>query len=337
MSKPFLIAEVGLYHEGSLGRAIQLIKTLAKYQIDAVKFQTHFSKAESSANEEFRTNSFVQDKSRQEYWDRTGFSKSQWKRIYNECIENNIEFMSSPFSLEAVKFLSGLGMKKWKIPSGEVPNSFLLEAIGKCEGLVILSSGMSKTSELKKAISILRRTKAPEEISILQCTSQYPCPPELLGLNLLQEFRKEFGVENIGLSDHSGEIFGPILGAFSGAKMIEFHVCLSKDDFGPDVSSSIEIPSLDDMIQGIDFANRALVSPVNKDKVSQSLESMRALFVQKIFVKTPLKAGSTITQEHLITRKSSIGISVEEINNILGSELSRDVGANSPLTWSDLK
>ena len=265
------------------------------------------------------------------------FSKIQWKMIYDECLKNNIEFMSSPFSLEAVKLLSKLGMKKWKIPSGEVPNSFLLEAVGKCEGLVILSSGMSETSELKNAISILRRTKAPEEICILQCTSQYPCPPELLGLNQLQEFKKEFEIENIGLSDHSGEIFGPILGAFSGAKMLEFHVCLSKNDFGPDVSSSIEISSLNEMINGIDFANRAFLNPVEKDKVAQNLVGMRTLFVQKIFAKCALKAGSIINQEHLITRKSSIGISVEEINKILGGELSRDVEANSPLTWKDLK
>ncbi|MBA2561832.1 MAG: N-acetylneuraminate synthase family protein, partial [Chitinophagaceae bacterium] len=148
MTSPYIIAEIGQAHEGSLGIAHSYIDALAETGIDAIKFQTHIAEAESSIYEPFRIKFSYEDNSRVEYWKRMEFTKDQWKGLKQHCEERGLEFLSSPFSNAAVALLEGLGINKFKIGSGEVNNFLLLNQVANTGKDIILSSGMSNYEEL---------------------------------------------------------------------------------------------------------------------------------------------------------------------------------------------
>ena len=172
----FVIAEVGLTHDGSVGLAHAFIDAIAETGADGVKFQTHIAAAESTPSEPFRVNFSHEDRTRYDYWQRMEFSQAQWQGLREHSEEKNLVFLSSPFSIEAVELLDSVGMQVWKIPSGEVSNIAMLDRVAATGLPVILSSGMSPLSELDVAVERIRSAKAP--IAVLQCTTAYPCPPE---------------------------------------------------------------------------------------------------------------------------------------------------------------
>src|SRR2546423_1668292 len=125
-SRVLIIAEIGSVHDGSVGNAINLIDAAAECGADIVKFQTHIASAETLRNAP--APSYFKSEPRYEYFERTAFSGAEWKGIKQHCESRNVEFMSSPFSVEAVALLEDIGVKRYKIPSGEVTNLPLLEA-----------------------------------------------------------------------------------------------------------------------------------------------------------------------------------------------------------------
>ena len=129
MNSTYIIAEVAQSHEGSLGLAHSFIDAVAKSGADAVKFQTHIAEEESTPEEKFRIKMSSQDKDRFEYWKRMEFTESQWLELFKHCVDRNIDFISSPFSRKAISLLSRIGMKIWKLGSGEVLSNDLLDYI----------------------------------------------------------------------------------------------------------------------------------------------------------------------------------------------------------------
>ncbi len=202
--KVLLIAEIAQAHEGSLGLAHSYIDALAETGVDAIKFQTHIAEAESSALEPFRVRFSYEDETRYDYWRRMEFTPSQWIGLREHCDRVGLEFISSPFSLAAVDLLETVGVKRYKIGSGEVSNLLLLEKIARTGKPVILSSGMSSFAELSAACKLLLSFGI--SISILQCTTAYPTKPEQWGLNVMEEMRNQFELPT-GFSDHSGDIY----------------------------------------------------------------------------------------------------------------------------------
>src|SRR5680860_1461228 len=166
-----VIAEIAQAHEGSIILAHSYIEALSKTGVDAVKFQVHIAEAESSIHEPFRVK-FSNDKSRYDYWKRMQFSLEEWKSLKERCEQLNLEFIASPFSNAAVDLLEEVGVKRYKIGSGEVNNFLLLEKIANTGKPLILSSGMSSYLELDKTVKFLEDRDV--EYSILQCTTAYP-------------------------------------------------------------------------------------------------------------------------------------------------------------------
>lgn len=144
-----IIAEIGSVHDGSFGNAIQLIKAAAECGADVVKFQTHIAEAETLKNAPLPP--YFKGEPRYEYFKRTGFDEGQWKGLKDECEANNVMFLSSPFSLEAVDLLEKIGADMYKVPSGETTNTPLLERLASTGKPVMLSTGMSDWSEIDRA------------------------------------------------------------------------------------------------------------------------------------------------------------------------------------------
>ena len=228
----YIIAEVGNTHEGSLGLAKQFIKTAKEVGADAVKFQTHMFEFESTTKA--KNPYYFKSESRKAYFERTGFSKREWNQIKNFAEnEIGIDFISSPFSIEAVDLLEDLNVSSYKIPSGEVSNIPLLEKISKLNKPVYLSTGMSSWDEIDDAVSIFMQANC-DNITILQCTSDYPCEPQRSGLNIISQLKNRYKNFNVGFSDHTNGVYA-ILGAITlGASVVEKHLTLSKRMYGSD-------------------------------------------------------------------------------------------------------
>lgn len=330
----FIIGEVGLAHDGSLGLAHAYIDEVARGGADAVKFQTHIAEAESTPAEPFRVKFSRQDATRYEYWKRMEFSETQWQGLAGHARERGLVFLSSPFSREAVDLLVRVGMSMWKVPSGEVSNLALLDAMVATGRPILLSSGMSAVAEVDKAVE--RVTRAGLPLALLQCTTAYPCPPERIGLNMITFFRARYGCF-VGLSDHSGTIYPGIAAATLGSEVLEVHVTMSRGMFGPDVPASVTIEELRQLVDGVRFVERMRANPVDKDAVAADMAPLRAIFTKSLVARTPLAAGTVLTGAHLAAKKPGTGIPAERLPDVIGRTLRRDIAADAVIREDDLE
>ncbi len=318
----FIIAEMGLSHDGSLGAAYAFIEAAAKTGVQAVKFQTHIASAESTKEEKFRVKIFPQDKTRKDYWERTAFSKDQWKELKEYTEKNKMTFLSSPFSLEAAELLYEIGIKGWKIGSGELNNLPFLIELTKFKLPFLLSTGMAYDEEIEKAVSVITEKKG--ELVLLQCTNCYPCPPEKWGLNLISEYKKKYHVP-VGFSDHSGTIYAGLAAHSLGANVLEVHVTFHKSCFGPDVSSSLTFEELAELVKGTKYLSKALASPVEKNKEADSLKEMRQLFTKSIVAKKDLKADEVLTFNNIDFKKPVIGVPANRYKEVIGKRILKNL------------
>lgn len=329
-----VIAEVGLAHDGSLGVAHAFIDAISLTGADAVKFQTHIAHAESSPGEPFRVNVFPQDETRYDYWERTSFTEKQWAGLKQHAEDNGLIFMSTPFSIEAVKMLRRIGVKAWKIGSGDTNNILMLDEIAKGNDPVFLSSGMSYLYELDQSIKRLQDKDVP--LLLLQCTNRYPCPPEELGLNMIASYRDRFAVP-IGFSDHSGEI-GPCLSAVTlGAKAVEVHVTWHKECFGPDNKASLTIEELSLLTKNIRLIEDAIANPVDKDLLAENMKDMRLLFTKGLVATKNIIKGEVIEKSHLDAKKPCTGIAVHEYEKVIGKVASCTIQEGKSINWQDVR
>lgn len=322
------IAEIGQAHEGSLGIAHSYIDALAKTGVQAIKWQMHIADAESSSEEPFRVNFSYEDDSRMDYWRRMEFTKDQWIGLKEHSEGLGMEFICSPFSNSAVETLEELGVKRYKIGSGEVSNFLILEKITKTGKEILLSSGMSSYAELDNAVNLIQSFGAP--LSLLQCTTAYPTNPQNWGLNVINELKVRYGLP-VGFSDHSGDIFACLAAATLGADILEFHVVFDKKMFGPDAKASLTIQETSRLIEGVNEINKALNNPIDKS-VNSDFRSLKAIFEKSLAVNKNLRKGQVLTFEDLEAKKpKGQGISAHLFKEVVGRKLTKDL-----VKWSFL-
>jgi N,N'-diacetyllegionaminate synthase len=329
-----IIGEVAQSHDGSLGQAHAFIDAIASAGADAVKFQTHIAHAESTRAEPWRLKFSRQDDSRYAYWERMEFTAEQWAGLKEHADERGLLFLSSPFSLPAVELLDKIGMNVWKIASGEVGNTVLLKRILENRQPVILSSGLSDWSELDEAVSEIRASKT--DYAVLQCTSAYPCPPEKIGLNLIEELQYRYYCP-VGLSDHSGQIYASLAAVARGAEVLEVHVALSREMFGPDVAASVTTAELKQLVEGVRQIEKMLANPVDKHASAAELAELRRNFTKSIYAAEELAAGTILTGRHLILKKPGIGIPAGQMQNLIGQKLVRSLHADELVLLADIE
>jgi N-acetylneuraminate synthase len=330
----FIVAEVGLVHDGSLGNAHAFIDAAAESGADAIKFQTHVAAAEGTREESFRVNVFPQDATRGDYWRRTAFTSEQWASLKQHAEIRHLEFLSTPFSHEAVELLRQLHVRAWKVGSGETNNPFLLEAIAAGNEPVLLSTGLSYVSEVDAAVRFFRDRNIP--LAVLQCTNRYPCPPEHFGLNVMAEYRARYEVP-VGFSDHSGEIAPGLAAVTLGANVLEVHVTWHKHAFGPDVKASLTFEALRELVKGTRIIEQAMASPVDKDVAADGLDPLRKLFTKGIVARVDLPQGTVLLREHLDAKKPCVGVPASAYDTILGKATRREIRRDEHITLADLQ
>jgi N,N'-diacetyllegionaminate synthase len=328
-----IIGEVGIAHDGSLGTAHAFIDAIAAAGADAVKFQTHIAAAESTPSEPFRVKFSRQDATRYEFWQRLEFTEDEWQGLAEHAGDRGLLFLSSPFSLEAVDLLTRLDMRMWKFASGEIGNLPMLDRVIETGRPIILSSGMSDLSELDAAVARVKAAGLP--LAVLQCTTAYPCPPDRIGLNLLSEFRERYG-SFVGLSDHSGTIYPGLAGAALGMNVLEVHVTLSREMFGPDVKASVTTSELRQLVDGVRFIEAMRAHPVDKNTVARDMTPLRNIFTKSVVARRDLPAGTVLAESDLTAKKPGTGIPGVRLPELVGRRLRRAIALDELLRNDDV-
>ena len=325
--QPYIIAEIGSVHDGSFGNAKKLVKLAKNVGASCVKFQMHIADSESKFDAP--SPKFFDEESRYEYFNRTSFSFEQWSQLKIYAENEGIDFLISPFSIEAVQIIRSLGIYDFKIPSGELSNIILLREVAKNYNKVFLSTGMSDMKEIDSAIKVFGEN--PNNLILMQCTSLYPCPLEKVGVNVLDEFREIYGIET-GFSDHTRGMSAAILALAKGARIIEKHLTFSRNMYGSDAWNALEPLEFEQFCRELRDCSKILNSPVNKNDL-KNFESEIKTFKKGIYARKTLPKGHKITIKDLIMLKPFNGIPASKVDEVVGRILKIDVKENLPLEF----
>jgi N,N'-diacetyllegionaminate synthase len=323
-----VIAEIGNNHDGSVRQAERLIEAAAESGADAVKFQTHIAEAEMLPSTPTPPHF---DEPRWDFTKRMELSKDDHVRLKAFAEERGLVFFSSPFSVEAVALLEEVGVPGYKIASGEVTNPPLIEAIAATGKPALLSSGMSGMEDVERAAGILR--EAGSDLIVMQCTSNYPCPPELVNLRAMVAMGERLGAP-FGLSDHTPDIYTSIAAVALGAVAVEKHFTLSKRLYGPDHHASLVPEELARLVEGVRQVEVALGSGLKER--DPSLDPARATFEKSVVARVEIPEGAVLEQEMLTTKRPGTGIPALRISEIVGRRVARTLEPDHQLEEADL-
>ena len=237
IKKPFLIAEIGINHNGSIKIAKKLIDLASKYQFDAVKFQKRNPDISVPENFKYKIRpSPWGDITYLEYKKKIEFGMKEFKEIDRYCKKKKIKWFASPWDIESNEFLKKFNLKFNKVASAMLTNIPLLIQIAKTKRTTFISTGMSSLKDISRAINIFKKNKC--KFYLMHCVSNYPCPTEKLNLQNIINLRKRFKCD-VGYSGHESSV-SPTLMAYSlGANVIERHITLDRSMWGTDQSSSL--------------------------------------------------------------------------------------------------
>ena len=316
----FIIAEAGVNHDGSIDNAYRLIDVAVEAGADAIKFQTFKAESLVSKNVDkanYQKQTTNESESQFEMIKRLELSVDAHKKLIKYCNDKNILFMSSPFDHDSIDLLDELGLKIFKIPSGEITNLPYLRHIGLLAKQVILSTGMSTLQEVGDALTILIDTGTKkEDITVLHANTMYPTPMEDVNLNAILTIQKEFDVD-VGYSDHTLGIEVDIAAAAMGVSVIEKHLTLDNNMDGPDHKASLEPKDFIAMVSAIRNIEKALG---NYEKKPSPSESINMDVVRKSIVANQvIKKGDVLSDNNITTKRPGTGISPMEWDKIIGT------------------
>lgn len=353
----YVIAEAGVNHNGDLALARRLVEVAAEAGADAVKFQTFRAEALATTDAPkagYQRATTDEGESQFAMLRRLELSTEAHRELQALCRTRGIDFLSSPFDLDSLVFLTGeLGLDTIKIPSGEITNGPFLLAAARSARKLIVSTGMSTLDDVREALGVLAfgfirplearpsrpafaaalddadgRRAVTERVTLLHCTSQYPAPDDEINLRAMATLRDKFATP-VGLSDHSVGIAVPIAAAALGARVIEKHFTADRTLPGPDHRASLEPDELAAMIAGIRTVERAMGDGVKAPTASEADTAVVAR--RSLAAAVAIGAGSKFSDTNLGTLRPGTGISPMEYWEWLGQIASRDVAAGSLL------
>lgn len=326
----YIIAEAGVNHNGNLDLALKLCDAAKEAGVDAVKFQTWKTEnivTASARQAAYQTENTGKEESQYDMLKGLELSYDHFRTIQDYCKKIGIDFLSTPDEEESLEFLVSLGLPFIKVGSGEVTNIPYLRKIGSCKKPVILSTGMSNIAQVALAYDTLLQAGA-DGVSLLHCTTNYPCPYNEVNLNAMITLREAFKCK-VGYSDHTMGTEVPVAAVAMGAEIIEKHFTLDKNMEGPDHKASLEPAELKQMVQQIRNIEVALGDGIKRPNKS---ESENAKVVQKsILAKRPIKKGEILTEDILAVKRAGEGISASLWDSVIGAPAIKDFEIDEPI------
>ena len=328
----FIIAEIGINHNGSINIAKKLIDEAKNAGANAVKFQKR--DINSIYREEVLENPNIESQGFEILLDvlkKVELSESEYKEIIKYCNEQNIIFLCTPWDIPSVRFLESLNVPAYKIASADLTNFPLINHIAETKKPVILSTGMSTLEEIEKTIEFMKKKKM--EFVILHSNSTYPAPIELLNLNLIPFFENKFG-SLIGYSGHEQAIIPSLIAAVLGAVILERHITLDKNMEGIDQSSSLEPLEFSQLVMYVREAEKARGNPIKKMSRGEILQ--REILGKSLTSKKNIKKDEIFTNQNIEVKGPAKGLSPQYYFDILGKKSKRDIKKGSYLQTDDL-
>lgn len=334
---PFLIAEAGINHNGSLDLAFKMIEEAKSVGVDCVKFQTF--KAEEFVGDPHQTYTYTSQgkevtESMLEMFRRYEFSKNDWVAIKKKCADVDIAFLSTPQNITDLDLLLELGIEAIKVGSDDFTNLPLLKAYAKTGLPIIVSCGMASLAEVHQSLDSIGTYEGYPTILLL-CTSQYPTPPVDTNLNKLRTLSNLFPELIIGFSDHTqGSIAAPIaLGL--GAVVFEKHFTLDHNLPGPDHWFSEDVADLGNWTKNIRTAHQMLGSSIIKPTGSE--ETMKVLARRSVVALRAIDPGQLLTTENVGLKRPGSGLPAALYDQILGTSAAKKLEKGDLLRLGDFR
>lgn len=329
---PFVIAEIGINHEGSMRKAIRMVDDATKSGAECVKFQSHVVSDEMAPI----AKKVVPGHTTENIWDimeRCAFSESQERELKAYVESKGMIYLCTPFSRAAADRLMRMQVPALKIGSGECNNYPLLEHIAAYGKPVIMSTGMNDLESIRPAVKIFQKRKTP--LALLQCTSMYPTPYEQVRLGAIADLRRAFPGVVVGLSDHSLGIWTALGSVAVGASILEKHFTSSSKWPGPDIAISIDPSELRDLV----FGSRAIHEALGGKKTILSEEQDIINFAYACVVTIrPIRAGESFTKDNIWVKRPGTGeIKAKDYRRVIGKKARRDLPADVQVCWSDIR
>jgi N-acetylneuraminate synthase len=326
----FVIAEIGINHEGSYRKAKKMIKDAHDSGAECVKFQCHI------IEDEMIPNNVIPANAKESIWDimkRCSLSKQEDKKLKKYTEDFNMIYLSTPFSRAAADRLEKMNLPAYKIGSGECNNYPLIKHIASFGKPVILSTGMNNIKSIKKSVDILKNAKI--EFALMHTTSMYPTPYNKVRLGALNDLKKHFPNIPVGLSDHSIGNYTSFASIPLGASIIEKHFTSSKKWIGPDIQVSIDPKELHELIIGCQAIKKSLGGKKNILKEEQPTIDFAYACVVSI---KNIKKGEKFSKENIWVKRPGTGqIKAKEYFKIIGKKAKQNILSDKQLTELDIQ
>lgn len=332
-----VIAEIGANHDGNIARAHQMVNAIAEAGATFVKFQLYT--ADELSSEPLRVVRWgPPGRQREEtvgaMFDRLAVPPQAMAELFTHAREKGMVPFASPFSERGIDLLVEINAPILKIASSDVSHLPMLAHAARTGLPIILSLGKSTLAEADEAVRCLEDNGC-QDVALLHCVAAYPSPMEEMNLRVIPMLQAAFPEHIIGLSDHSLGLTAPIAAATLGARIIEKHVTLSREDEGPDHWFSLEMEDLAQLVRAVRDVEYALGSSRKRVTVSEEVGRQRA--TRSVVASVDLPAGTVLRPEHLLCVRPGGGISPGAIEIIAGMALTRSVTARQQLSWQDFK
>lgn len=332
----FIIAEAGVNHNGDIRVAKALVDMAVRCGADAIKFQTF--KAEDCVDKDcdkvgYQKENDQTQETQYEMLKRLELSFEEFKDLKGYCVIKDIVFLSTPFGMDALKFLMSMNMRVIKLSSTEVTNHPYLQKVAEYNKPIILSTGMSYLEEVRAAVEVIRQS-GNQQITLLHCTTDYPTKLQDVNMRAMKTMAEELQVE-VGYSDHTEDSISAIAAATLGARVIEKHITLDQEMNGPDHKASMMENEFKQYIKNIRSIEILLGDGIKKP--TQVEEIMRIAVRRSIVAKYYLKKGTILTEDLLEYKRPATGLSPVEIYKILGKKIIRDINQDEKIQIEDIE
>lgn len=329
----FIIAEIGVNHNGDINLAKKMIKSASECGVDAVKFQTF--KSEELVTENARTADYQEENTNENsqlaMLKKLELTFDNFKELKDYALKNNVMFISSPFDFKSVDLLETLDVPLYKLGSGELNNFELIDYVQKTNKPIIISTGMATLDEIKETYDFIENK---DNLIILHCITGYPTSFKEANLNFIKTLQKEFDVP-IGFSDHSPGIELPIAAVALGACVVEKHFTLDKNLEGPDHKASLNPKEFKAMVDAIRNVEVAMGDGVRK--FSDNELEIKKVARKSIVLNQDVSEDMIIERRMLSIKRPGTGIPPKFIDDVVGKKLIKDLKANNVLKWDYLE
>lgn len=327
---PLVIAEIGINHEGSLEKAIQMVDDARHAGCECVKFQYHI------IEDEMIPNNVIPGNATESIWEimrRCALKDEEERQLKAYVEQSGLIYLSTPFSRAASDRLHDMGTEWYKIGSGECNNYPLIRHIASFGRPIILSTGMNDIASIRPSVDIIREHKLP--YALLHCTSMYPTPYDKVRLGALQELADTFQDAIIGLSDHSIGNYTCFAATALGASILEKHFTSSFSWPGPDIPISIDPDGLADLIRGSRAIHAALGG--GKTILSEEQPTIDFAYASVVTIKQ-IAAGEIFTTENIWVKRPGSGeIRAKDFDKILGKRATVALPSNIQVSWANVE